>query len=350
MTLQKDQAAELRLRLPASSANVGPAFDAAAIALDLYLDIEAVQAEEFSIIATGRDAARCSQIHNNLILETYKSLLKGQGISPIPLAIHMANGIPLGMGLGSSAAGRLAAIALANHFGNLGWSSARILAEASSLEGHPDNTTACWHGGFILAAMETTVDPATDSATGQSDPVRVQFARVDPPAAWRPIVVLPNQPLATSEARAMLPATYSRADVVANLQSAGLLGLAFAQGRADLLRIATADRVHQPYRAPICPLLNLLLPLAHHSNLAENEIPANGILSATLSGAGPSVLIITASDSSIQPAINAIQTALAGALQAEILPCRFEPNGPGSSRDPGRTHGPGISQIPDSSL
>ena len=114
--------ARLRLRLPATSANLGPGFDAAAVALDFYLEIEAQPAAEFSIDATGRDRELCSRLENNLILEVYKNLLESNGQRVIPLAIQMTNEIPLGMGCGSSAAGRLAGILLAVHFGQLDWS------------------------------------------------------------------------------------------------------------------------------------------------------------------------------------------------------------------------------------
>lgn len=289
----------VRLRLPATSANLGPGFDAVAVALDFYLEIEAEPAAEFSIAATGSDRERCSRLEDNFILEIYKGLLASNGRPVIPLAIRMDNGIPLGMGCGSSAAGRLAAIALAVHFGQLGWSSERILEEASVLEGHPDNAAACWLGGFVTAACE-----------GRA----VQVARVAPPAEWRAIVVLPTEPLATSKARAILPASYSRADVVANIQSAALLGLAFAQARADLLRIAMQDRIHQPYRAPICPLLPRLLPLAGE----------HGILGAALSGAGPAVLVVVGSQKSVPGAEAAIRAALNGLMEPELKVCRFE--------------------------
>ncbi len=121
------------MRLPATSANLGPGFDAFAVALDLYLEIDAEAAAEFSIAATGRDRERCSRLENNLILETYKSLLESNGRPVVPLVIRMTNGIPLGMGCGSSAAGRLAGIVLAAHFGQLDWSSERILEEACVL-------------------------------------------------------------------------------------------------------------------------------------------------------------------------------------------------------------------------
>jgi homoserine kinase len=294
--------AGIRLRLPATSANLGPGFDAAAVALDFFLEIDAEPAAEFSIAATGRNRERCSRLDDNLILEIYKGLLESHGKPVVPLAIRMVNGIPLGMGCGSSAAGRLAAIVLAVHFGRLGWSSERILEEACALEGHPDNAAACWLGGFVAAAFE-----------GRT----VHVARVVPPSEWRAIVVLPAEPLATSKARAVLPASYSRADVVANIQSAALLGLAFAQARTDLLRIAMKDRIHQPYRAPICPLLPPLLPLAGD----------HGILGAALSGAGPAVLVVVGSESGLAPASAAIRSALDGLPDPELIVCRFLPDG-----------------------
>ena len=115
----------LRLRLPATSANLGPGFDAVAVALDFALEIEAEAAQEFAISATGRDAERCGRLHDNLILEIYKDILESNGRPIVPLSLQLTNEIPLGMGCGSSAAARLAAIALAVHFGQLDWGSKR---------------------------------------------------------------------------------------------------------------------------------------------------------------------------------------------------------------------------------
>jgi len=289
-----------RMRLPATSANLGPGFDTAAVALSFSLDVEAGEAEEFSIAASGINTEQCSQLENNLILRTYVQILEENGRRPVKrLAIHMHNEIPLGMGCGSSAAGRLAAIAMAVHFGDLGWTSERILEEACALEGHPDNASACWLGGFVVAANEGRV---------------VRVARVEPPTEWRAIVVQPSESLATSEARAVLPASYSSADVVANLQAVSMLGLAFAQGRADLLRTAMQDRIHQPFRAEICPLLPKLLPLAGSSD----------ILGVALSGAGPAVLVIVNSESGIGPASDAIYKAMRGAPEPKLLISAFQ--------------------------
>jgi homoserine kinase len=294
--------APLHLRLPATSANLGPGFDTAAVALDFYLEIDAAAAQQFSIHATGRDSQRCARLEDNLVLETYKRLLTANNRPIVPLAIEMKNGIPLGMGCGSSAAGRLAAIALANHFGRFGWDTARILEEAYILEGHPDNVAACWLGGFVAAACE-----------GRS----VLAAQVTPPVDWRAIVALPAEPLSTSKARSVLPAKYPLADVVTNLQSVSLLGLAFAQARVDLVAVAMRDRIHQPYRAPICPFLPLLLPL----------VGTNGILGVALSGAGPAVLVVVEGEARLAAAQDAIYTALGPSQRAELLVCRFETKG-----------------------
>lgn len=174
----------LRLRLPATSANLGPGFDAVAVALDFFLEIEAKAAAEFAISATGRDVDRCARLEKNLILETYEQILRDAGRPIVPLAIRMSNSIPLGMGCGSSAAARIAAIAMAVHFGQLGWDSDRILDEAYKLEGHPDNVAACWLGGFV---------------TAMCDGAKVRAARVIPPAEWRAILALPSEPLSDEQ-------------------------------------------------------------------------------------------------------------------------------------------------------
>ena len=304
------------LRLPATSANLGAAFDTAAIALDFALEIVAHAAGEFSMQATGRNVAECSRLDGNMILETYRALLLREGRPVVPLAVRMQNGIPLGMGCGSSAAGRLAAICLAAHFGQFGWSGERILAEAVALEGHPDNAAACWMGGLVVAA---TPLEATES---DADSCRLPSVSIAPPANWSAIVAMPSRPLATSQARAVLPETYTRADVVANLQAAALLAPAFAAASPELLAAATRDRLHQPFRRAICPLLEPLLPLVGHA----------GILSVTLSGAGPSVLLIRESGS--DQAMAAVQTALAHAgwkpqEDFELLEAEFASAGAG---------------------
>ena len=294
----------VRLRLPATSANLGPGFDTLALALKLYLEIEAEAASDFSIVATGRNADLCSastgiEIQDNLLLATYRELLSQQGRAAVPLRIRMRNEIPLGMGCGSSAAVRLAAVALASHFGALAWDRERILAEACRLEGHPDNAAACWLGGFVVSAQD-------------GDAIRAVSFR--PPPDWRALIVMPDRPLATTASRAVLPESYSRRDAVANLQRVALLTAAFATGRAELMATAMQDRLHQPYRAEVCPLLPKLLPLAGHA----------GIAGVALSGAGPAVLLLVASGGAVEAARGLIVREVAGMGDVEILNCSLE--------------------------
>jgi homoserine kinase len=262
----------LHLRLPATSANLGPGFDAVGLAMALYLTIDATTAEDFHIEATGRNADLCASLENNLILTTYMDVLAVLGILAPALHLRLHNEIPLGMGCGSSASALLAGVLLANHFGNLHWTSQQILEEACRREGHPDNVAACYLGGMTVSAV--TKDGLVTATCGQD-------------LNWSLLLALPSASLSTKKARALLPDRYTREDAVANIQATALLVAAFAQGRGDLLRTAMQDRLHQPYRAKAAPLLPLLLPLA--------EDP--GILGVALSGAGPSVLLIAVSPS-----------------------------------------------------
>jgi homoserine kinase len=257
----------LDLVLPATSANLGPGFDAAAIALGLFLKIKARPAAEFSVKATGRDAEICGHLENHLILTTYREVLAAEAKPVMPLALRVDNQIPIGKGCGSSASARLAGIALAVHFGRLRWDDSRIVGEASRREHHPDNAAACWMGGLAVARM-----------SGESE---AQVACVTPKGKWPLLLAIPPEPLSTEEARRVLPVQYSRADAVVNIQNSMLLLAAFVQGRRDLLPAALEDRIHQPYRATLCPLLPAFQKLAGTS----------GILGAALSGAGPSVLV-----------------------------------------------------------
>ena len=143
----------LDLVLPATSANLGPAFDAAALAFGLFLKVRARAADEFSITAEGRDAEICSGLEEHHILTTYCEVLHDEGKPLQPLTLHLENDIPIGKGCGSSAAARLAGIALAVHFGKLKWTDSRIIGEASRREHHPDNAAACWIGGVAVARM-----------------------------------------------------------------------------------------------------------------------------------------------------------------------------------------------------
>ena len=297
----------IRLVLPATSANLGPGFDAVGLALALTLTIDARVSEippnaapgapPLVIEATGRNADRVARTSNNMIFETYRDVLQHAGRPVLPLGLRIKNEIPLGMGCGSSAAALLAGVMLANHFGGLGWSLAACIDEASRREGHPDNVAACALGGFTVSALE---------GSDESGAVIAATSGADLP--WKLFLALPSTSLATERARALLPSAYSRADAVANLQRVALLVAAFAQGRGDLLRIAMQDRLHQPYRMEACPLLPRLLPLSGEP----------GVLGAALSGAGPSVLLIASPEADAARLIARIRAA-AGDPDLEVV-------------------------------
>jgi homoserine kinase len=282
-----------RLSLPATSANLGPAFDAAALAFDLHLKLEARPASDDSIQASGRDSDICGNVENHLILNTYREVLRAEGQQAPALALKIHNDIPIGKGCGSSAAARLAGIALADHYGRLRWGNARIVGEASQREHHPDNASACWMGGLTVARM-----------SGKDE---AQVARIQPKGKWPLLLAVPSQPLSTEEARRVLPPQYSRADAVVNIQNSMLLLAAFTQGRTDLLTAALEDRIHQPYRATLCPLLPVLQELTG----------SPGILGAVLSGAGPSVLMFL--DPTSKTPANKIAARVAARLQQKNL-------------------------------
>jgi homoserine kinase len=293
----------LRLSLPATSANLGPGFDAVGLALSMHLTVEAHAARAFSIHATGRDAELCGALENNLILDTYRHIL-ASALQPVqPLSIKIHNEIPLGMGCGSSAAAIVAGIMLADHFGDLQMGDKNIVWAATQVEGHPDNVAACYYGGFTTSAQNQTV-----SATAS---MGVETATFPGDPSWEMLLAVPSASLATKTARALLPESYSKADAVFNVQRAALLTAAFAQGRPDLLRTAMQDRLHQPYRADACPLLKTLLPLTEEFEIAG----------VALSGAGPSVLLFLAPETSLLAAETRLATLLDPSV--ELLPLRI---------------------------
>ena len=287
---------EFNISLPATSANLGPAFDTAALAMDLDLRVRAVKAKKYSIVATGRDTEICGQVENHLILNTYREILAAHNKPAPVLALTIYNGFPIGKGFGSSAAARLAGIALAVHFGHLRWTSTRIIGEASCREHHPDNAAACWMGGVTVARM------LGDSET--------QVARFVPKGKWPLMLAIPEESLATEKARAVLPHEYSRADAVANIQNSMLLLAALFQGDRKLLASSLEDRIHQPYRAELCPLLPALQGFA----------PEDGVLGVALSGAGPSVLMFLDPKKSIEKIRTRVESRLKNrGMKAELV-------------------------------
>ncbi len=255
-----------RVRVPASSANLGPGFDSLGLALDIYLTCRFRQSGRLSIQACGRDAAQIPTGPENLIWQTAETVAKNHNREMPPVDMEILNDIPIGKGLGSSAAALTAGVVMADYILDLGWKPLRILDEAARLEGHPDNVAPCTLGSIVASAIDS------GGVT--------RAVRLDLPQRFGIGVVVPDFDLPTSEARAVLPDSYSRADAVFNVQRASLLIAALAAGSVSAFPVALEDRFHQPYRAPLVPGLAEILKLR-----------APGLLGCVLSGAGPSILV-----------------------------------------------------------
>ncbi|HXJ42712.1 MAG TPA: homoserine kinase [Bryobacteraceae bacterium] len=254
------------VRVPGSSANLGPGFDALGIALEVYLECRFSVSDRLSIRVKGRDADLISPQADNLIWQTALSVAARAHKALPCISLDICNDIPIGKGLGSSAAALTAGVVIAEKLLNLGWKRGRILDEAARLEGHPDNVAACVMGSIVASAVDVG---------GTTRAVRLEM-----PELFQVAVIVPNFQLPTKEARAVLPDTYTLADAVFNIQRAALLIAALATGDKSAFPAALDDRLHQPFRARLVPGLTEILRLR-----------ATGLLGCALSGAGPAVLV-----------------------------------------------------------
>ena len=256
----------MKVRIPASSANLGPGFDALGLALAIYLTCRFEPAGRLSIRASGRDVDQISTGEDNLIWQTALAVAKDVGETLPLIALQIENDIPIGKGLGSSAAALTAGVVIADQLLGLHWKAHRILDEAAQIEGHPDNVAACVLGSIVAAAID---------AGGVARVVRLEL-----PASYGVAVVVPDFVLSTAQARAVLPDCYSREDTLFNVQRSALLVAALATGTTTAFPAAFEDRLHQPYRYALVPGLEEMVKLR-----------APGLLGCALSGAGPSILV-----------------------------------------------------------
>jgi homoserine kinase len=238
------------VRVPASSANLGPGFDVLAGALSLHLELEVVETGTFAVeteLGIPRDKT-------NLVVRAFERLHSADGFE-----FRITSNIPLSGGLGSSAAATVAGLMAADHIFEL---DADLLALAGELEGHPDNAAAALEGGFVIC-HEGTVH------------------RFDPPLGLEGVVVVPSEAIATMDARAALADNVSLRDAVFNVGAVATLVRGLSIADWDLIAAGLGDRLHQPHRAHLYPRSMELLQRAHQL----------GALGATISGAGPSVLM-----------------------------------------------------------
>jgi homoserine kinase len=271
------------VRVPASSANLGPGFDSMAAALSLQLELEVEETGRFAVetelpVGRGRE---------NLCVRAFERLHSADGFT-----FRISSEIPLSGGLGSSAAAIVAGLMAADHMFEL---DADLFAEASSLEGHPDNVAAALYGGFVVCA--------DGKAT-----------RMDPPTGLEALAVVPAEPVRTRAARAALPSEVPMEEAVFNVAHAALLTLGLARGDWDVLGRGLHDRLHQQRRAH-------LFPKSFELACRAREL---GALGATISGAGPTVLVWCFYEQT-----GAVAEVLGPEIEgwASLLRASFEPQG-----------------------
>lgn len=271
--------------MPASSANLGPGFDVLALALNLYLSVEAKPAGKTTIEWSGEGAPDLPAARRNLIVRAAQEPFEGWSEPLDGLALRVENQIPIGRGLGSSAAAIVAGILIGARLRGLKMLPQRLIELALPLEGHGDNLAAAVYGGFCVVAIE-------------NGGVRVH--RLDWPAQWRAVVFLPDEVSPTHEARRLVPKRPLRDDAVFNLGRVAEWILAVMQRDRSLLLSAMDDRLHQPGRARAYPYLDDVIAAAEQS----------GALGAALSGAGGSVIAIA------QSRLDQVGAAMTGAAHA----------------------------------
>jgi homoserine kinase len=271
------------VRVPASSANLGPGFDAFACALAVHMELEVDETGSFAV----QTDLKIARDRRNLAVRGFARLA-----DPERFTFRIRSQVPLSGGLGSSAAAYVAGLLAADHLFEL---DADLLALAADLEGHPDNVAAALHGGFVI------------SADGRA-------TRLDPPTGLEAVVVVPDAAVRTKAARAALPEQVPVADAVFNTAHGALLVLGLARGDWDLVARGLADRLHQPHREHLFP----------RSMELVRRAPSLGALGATISGAGPSVLVWCHYESTA-----AVVEALRGEADgwARVMRAPFEPQG-----------------------
>jgi homoserine kinase len=289
---------------PASSANLGCAFDCAALALNLRLRTRAILRDtpEFNVKYSGPNPERVPCDSSNLVVAGIVKFAEARGVNISGAEVEIESEIPVGVGLGSSAAAIVCGLFVGAALLSVEPDIEQILVLAAKLEGHPDNASAACHGGLVFAAQ--------DSESG-----RVLYARTTLPPDLRLLAIIPPTATFTHAARAVLPREYSRADVVHNVQRASLLAAVCFSGAARIEQELFRDRIHQPYRAPKVPGLAECLQVKHPD-----------LLGVCMSGSGSAALAFVRGNESEIGQLLAKPFAKSGAA-AKVISLRPEPRG-----------------------
>jgi homoserine kinase len=276
----------VHVRVPATSANLGPGFDTLGLALALYNEVTAREGDGVSVTIEGEGAGRLSAGRDNVVARGVRQAYEAAGRPFKGVTLTCVNRVPTARGLGSSAAAWVAGLVAGNALLGEPLSRDALLALAARAEGHPDNVTAAVLGGLTVSC-----------ALGD----RIAAISLPVPDAVRWVVLVPEVTSATAAARAVLPPSYPRADAVFNVQRVALLLAALQSQRLDLLGAALDDRLHQPHRLRLFPWMPAVAEAARRA----------GALGCVLSGAGPSLLAAVGADGGAVG--QAMESALAAA-------------------------------------
>jgi homoserine kinase len=332
------------IKVPCSSANIGPGFDVIGLALNLYLEVHlTVSQQETSshslncrITYEGVNSESVPLVaEDNLITRTAVYVLRCHGIRafPVETLVHVVNPIPLGRGLGSSAAAIVAGVNLANEVGHLQLSKARMLDYCLMEERHPDNVAAALYGGFVgtylnelspedterleIPLSEVLPSPAGGVDTGlqpPQPPLNIgHYTKFNWSSEIKCICIIPQFEVSTAKAREVLPDSYTRKDIIFNMQRLAVLTTALGQSPPDPGMIYTAmqDKIHQPYRRGLIPGLTEIL-----QSVTPSSHP--GLLGICLSGAGPTILALATSN------FDTIATHLLAQFEKEGITCDWK--------------------------
>ena len=264
----------IRVKAPATTANMGPGYDCLGLALNVWntFDVEALPSGESVVEVTGEGAGELCTGRDNLVYRAMEFLFLDAGEDMPPLRIHCDNRIPLARGMGSSAAAIAGGLVAANYLCSQEYTVNDLLEMAATIEGHPDNVAAAVLGGMQLVIMDQTI-------AGN----RLYTVPVNVPPELHAVVFVPDVRISTEDARSVLPEKVAIADVVHNIGRVGLLVAAMATNHLEYLTIATQDRLHQPYRQPLFPAMKVIFQAALDA----------GALGVFLSGSGSTVLALT---------------------------------------------------------
>lgn len=267
---------EIKVKSPASSANLGPCFDCAGIALPLYNIVKTKKTNDGKIVVIideKGDVRRFEVDEKNIIFQSFKKFHEKINTQMIGYEVNVETEIPIARGLGSSASVIAGALIGANDLNGKPLSEHDLINIAASIEGHPDNTTPALTGGFVVASIE-------DDGT-------VLYEKIKWCDDWKISVCIPDYKLLTELARSVLPKEINFKDAVYNIQKSAQLITAITNGNEDIMRSALKDRIHQPYREKLIPgMVDIIEKLREEQN----------VLGCVLSGAGPTLAVITKGD------------------------------------------------------